>query len=226
MTVNHIAAARLAHIKSRTHNDTGTTLIELVVAMTIMTIFLTIFTGAMLSMFRSVNKVEGITDTSAQVSMALNRLDSTLRYASAISPPPTDVNGNPSASADGNWYVAFQSTYTGSTVCTQLRLNTTKRQLQQRTWSVSSGGAAEDITAWRPLASQIEPVAAQGNAVPPFKFHAADGSILHEQLRVRFAAVTGGGNQTTTSISDVIFTAFNATLNTPTDGICQEVSSS
>lgn len=197
--------------------DSGMSLVELVVTMSIMGIFLAIFTGAMLSMYNSTNKVQGVTDTSSQLSTAMSRLDSSVRYAAAISPPVTGT--------DGNAYVAWQSTYTGATVCTQLRVNASASQLQQRTWTVS-GASATGLTSWTPLASQIvakDP--STGAALVPFTFIAATGSVPNQQLQVALVAVEGSGSQQTVTRRTVTFTAFNTTPATTTSGICQEVGS-
>ena len=197
--------------------DSGTTLIELVVTMSIMGIFLAIFTGAMVSMYHSTSKVQGVTDTSAQLSTAMSRLDASVRYAAAISPPVTGT--------DGNAYVAWQSTYTGSTVCTQVRVNASTSQLQQRTWTVS-GASATGLTSWTPLASEIaakDP--STGAALTPFTFLAATGAVPNEQLLVSLVAVSGSGSQQTVTRRAVTFTAFNTTPATTTSGICKEVGS-
>lgn len=201
----------------RRRGDSGTTLIELVVTMSIIGIFLVIFTGAMLSMYHSTNKVQGITDTSSQLSTAIGRLDTSVRYAAAISPPVTG--------SDGNAYVAWQSTDTGTPVCTQVRVNATTSQLQQRSWTVS-GSSATGLTSWTPLASEIaarDP--STGATLTPFTFLAATGAVPNQQLQVSLVAVSGTGSQQTVTRRSVTFTAFNTTPATATTGICQEVGS-
>src|SRR5579875_3681127 len=98
--------------------DSGTTMIEIIVAMVIMTIFMAIFTGSMLAMSNTTNKVEAVTNTSNQQTDAYFRLDREVRYASAISSPKFTSN---------MWHVEFmtnvisRSTATASSTnqCTQ-----------------------------------------------------------------------------------------------------------
>ncbi len=194
-------------------SDAGVTLMELVVGMTIMTIFMAIFTGSVVMMYNSTSKSEAIADTSSQLSIAFNRLDKSIRYASAISPP---------GKSSGAWYVEWETTYTGTPQCTQLRLNPAAQQLQQRTWTVS-GGSATNVTAWLPLASGVTDTdPTTGAAVTPFTFTMSDAAVPYEQLGIRLVALSVGRTGTTTSISDVTFTAFNSRLTTATTGICAE----
>src|SRR5579875_3477479 len=116
-------------------NDRGTTMLEMVVGMTVLAIFMSIFTGSMLLMTNTANTVEATTISAGQVNNAFLRLDRTVRYASAISPivPPT---------GSGDWHVEFVSeTLSGAATvdtCTQLRID--HGQLQQRTWTVTGTG--------------------------------------------------------------------------------------
>ncbi len=197
-------------------------MLEVMVGMALMGLFLAIFTGAMVSMYHATNKTQGVTDTSAQINAAISRLDSSLRYASAFA-DPSDGSGASTTAADGNWYVAYQSTYTGSPVCTQLRVNTITSQLQERTWSVDAGGGSSGLSSWEVLAGQITPVKRNGHTQPPF-------TVLDKRaLRIHLSSTAGSGNQQTISITDVTFTALNSTgLDEAADGdgntaVCQEV---
>lgn len=189
--------------------DTGMTLIELVVAMAVMSIVLTMVTGAIVVMYRSTAKVEGITTTSAQVSIALTKLDSSVRYADDIGDPVTD--------SSGNWYLIYRTTYDGVSDCTQLRFAVAARQLQNRTWTA---GQSAPPGHWTPLASQLTLSADGGGTAPPFIVATSRDANLsdvavHQQLRLRFSAVTGTGASQTVSATDVTFTAFNANINRP-----------
>lgn len=190
----------------RYSNDLGTTMMELVVGMTLMGVFMTMFAAAIGMMYNSANKTESLNETSSQLNVVFNRLDTSVRYASAISTP---------GQSGGNWYVELQTTNTGSTVCTQLRLNTDAKQLQQRTWTEPIATSSGRPTDWVPLASNIT----VGDAVP-FELTPASGIVNFQQLRFRMASESGTNRSATTSLSDVTFTALNSTLNTPTTGIC------
>ena len=65
-------------------DDAGVTTIELIVGMLVMVVFMTIFTGAVVSMATTINKVEAVTTSSQQTNTAFLRLDKLIRYSSAI----------------------------------------------------------------------------------------------------------------------------------------------
>lgn len=187
--------------------DAGLTLIELMVTMAIMGVVLTMVTGAIIAMYGSTAKVEGITSTSAQVSIALSKLDSSVRYADDIGDPVTD--------GSGNWYVTYRSTYNGISDCTQLRFDIAAQQLQRRTWVA---GPAATASAWQPLASGLVLTAADSSTAAPFTLTTSRDidsldTAVHQQLRLRFSAVSGAGDRQTMSTTDVTFTAFNANVN-------------
>lgn len=198
--------------------DAGVTLIELVVTMAIMGIFLTIFTGAILSMYRTTNKAESLLDSSAQIHTAFSRLDTSVRYASAVSLPGTDTSDNPS--------VAFETSYTGTLTCTQLRLDLAQSQLQQRTWTLGEGGATTP-TAWRPLASSVGLLTQSGATVQPFETiqpTTQPGQVAPpQQLRVRLASTSGLGQSASTSQTDITFVAFNSAGGAGTSTACSAV---
>lgn len=211
------------HRKARADGEGGFTMLEMVVGMTLMTIFLGIFTGSIVSMFDSTNKSQSVNNTSAQLNMAFDHLDKTIRYASYI--------GEPAVAVDGNWYVVFQTTNTGTPVCTQLRIDQTKQQLQRRTWNVTGTAPdteATDLTAWQPLASGITNGGAAAGPDQPFTFTAAGSALTYEQLGFRLLAKDGSGKTETSSLSSVTFTAINTSLQTPKPGdpsidVCEEV---
>lgn len=196
--------------------DSGTTLIELVVGMSVMAVFMTMFSASITLMYRSVSKVESLNVTSAQLSTAFNRMDNTVRYASAVSAP---------GKSGADWYVELQTVNTGTKICTQLRIS--NQQLQQRTWTVLDNGSASGTSEWVPLASGITNGAvAVGDALQPFTRLPATGNITFQQLRLRLNASSGSNESASTSLTDVTFTALNSTLSTPSTGICAEVARS
>lgn len=198
-------------------SDSGVTLMELMVGMVIMTIFMAMFTGAVVMMFNATSKAQAIGDTASQLSIAFNRLDKSVRYASAITAPG-------SGDGDGNLYVEWESTFTGTPVCTQLRFNVAAGQLQQRTWTVTTDAAGistgySNASAWLPLASSLK----QGNASDPAVLTRIGGSALpYQQLRIYLIAEAIGRTGPTQSVSDVTFTAFNSSPSSPGD-VCEEL---
>jgi Tfp pilus assembly protein PilV len=181
--------------------EAGLTMIEVVVSLTVMTVLMLICTTGLLQVYRSVNATESISTAAAQVNTAFLRLDKEIRYASGISTPGV-VSGNP--------YVEFETANTGTTVCTELRLNVTAHQLQRRSWP--QGGSPGS---WLPMASQV-------SASTPFTVSPADSTMTSQRLRVRLVATAGTGGSTATARTDVTFTAMNTSLATTSDTVCSE----
>ncbi len=190
-------------MRRRPAGDEGSTLLEVVIGMSIMSIFLGMFTGAIVVLTNTQSRAEALTTSSGQVNTAFQRLDSSIRYAAAISAPG-------STGPSGGWYVEFRTTATGTAVCTQLRVDTALQQLQSRTWRPDPPATAP--TRWVPLASSIT----NGNAtttgstdVPvPFVLVPDPEGVGFEQLTVRLVATTG--NPAVTSRSAMTFTALNS----------------
>lgn len=182
--------------------EEGSTLLEVVVGMSIMSVFLATFTGAIVTLTRTQNRAQALTTSAGQLNTAFQRLDSTIRYAAAISAPGT-------TGPAGAWYVEYLTTATGKQVCTQLRVDAAARQLQTRTWQLTDTGSTTP-TAWVPLASSVT----NGSALPsstgvvPFVLTYRDGGVAFERLTVQLVATTG--NPAVTSRSAVTFTALNS----------------
>ncbi|MGX7680788.1 hypothetical protein ACSMXN_18025 [Jatrophihabitans sp. DSM 45814] len=197
-------------------SDAGTTMAELVTAMALMTVFMTIFTTSVALMYRSINKVTSLSDSATQLNQAFVRLDREVRYAAAVSQPGITTNGG--------WYVELKTTNTGATVCTQFRVNPSAKQLQRRTWSVTSAGAATNITSWIPLASGVtNGNVLPGAANPPFVLTPPSATFTYQTLGVRLLVSSGSGDAPTTSVSAVTYTALNSTVATTSTDVCTEV---
>ncbi len=210
-----LTSLRARHRAVRDGGDRGVTLVETVVAMTIMTIFGGIFTGAVIAMTNAAGKAEATTRSADALNQAYLSLDKVVRYASAISVP-----GVSAAGGTGSWYVELRATHSGVETCTQLRVTTTTEQLQKRTWIV---GDTAPATAFRPLASSItNGAAAAGSADQPFVLAPPDGTSNSQQLSVTLAARSGSGSTATTSRSAFGFTAVNSTSATPSGSVCQQ----
>jgi len=194
-------------------DDRGSTLLELLVAMGIMMIFLGIFTGAILMLYQASNKANALTSSAAQTDQAFAHLDTTVRYASAISTPGRNA-------AATMWYDEFLGNGTGSTVCTQLRVTTaaagstvTAQQLQARSWTlpVASGATAPS---WVPWASGItNGTAAAGSTSPPVPFTLippGSTNVSFEQLTVQLVGTSG--SPPALASTDATFTAMNSAV--------------
>jgi type II secretory pathway pseudopilin PulG len=185
----------------RRTDDAGFSLIDMVVAMSVLSIVLAIFTGAVVRMFNAAAATEARADASAQITIAVMRLDKEIRYADGISQP---------GSAAGDPYVEYLTTGTGSPVCVELRVH--GGQLQRRSWA--QGGSIPRNT-WLPLATGV-------TATTPFTRYPAGSTYTFQRLKLSVTATGGGGRTTAAKTTDVTFTALNTSLATTSDSTCTE----
>jgi prepilin-type N-terminal cleavage/methylation domain-containing protein len=197
-------ALRRAHTRMRAGADGGLTLMELVVGMSVMSIFMTIFSTGIVQMYRAANKNEATSTAQSQLNLAFLRLDKQIRYAAGVSAP--DVYGP-------DQYVEYLTTNTGTAICTQLRLELATGQLQQRTWTQDATPLAP--TGWNVLASGV-------TSTQPFTFAAADDTYNFQRLQLRLETSSGAGETASSKQTDITFTAMNTSLSTSSDTICTE----
>ena len=182
------------------------------------------FTAAVIVLNQATNKTEAVNLTFAQLNQAFLNLDKTVRYATAISTPGCGGGLAPvcNGTTSGDWYVELRSTTsTGLEQCTQLRVDITTQQLQQRTWFP----AAPTTTApnFIPLASGITNGAvATGSTDQPFALVTPGVTVPYQQLTINLVAVSGSAStQATTSRSKSTFSALNSSIPPPTSPFCQ-----
>lgn len=179
--------------------DAGYTLIELLVAMGIFVVVLSVVMGGIMVMTVDLRKTSNQTDASDQVRNAVLRMDKQVRYADGIAPPKK---------SGSDWYVAFETTATGQNNCQGYRLLGATDQLQYR--KVDSNAGTD--TGWRTIATNVvnDPTVA---AQQPFILTVANGStIMKQQLEVHLWA-SKGSKSTGTAETDVVFVARNSDVN-------------
>ena len=200
-------------------DDAGFTLLEVLVGMSILSIFLAIFGGSMISMFNSVNHTQQTSDAQSQVNMLFVDLDHEIRYASGISQPAANVF------ATGDYVVEFVSEYSGTATCTQLRL-TPSGDLLQRSWARDAAPIV--MSASTVLATNISPDAPihasdpSAEAAGPFVELDPAGSTSNQRLEIAITAQDPGVN-TRSRHTDVTFTALNTGTSTlDTESVCSQ----
>lgn len=210
-------------------DDEGTTLLELMVGMTVMSIFMAIFTSAVVSMFSSANKIEAVDNSSAQLATAFDRLDTQVRYAAVILQPVQLPDTVDPTTLD--WSVAFLTDGETSTTCTQLviRKVTTNslQQLAEHTWTVvvNSDGSSSASDNWTQLAIGVTLLDQNGAPVTPFLVSTPTGATA-QQLELRLVALDGAGQSQSKSFSQITFSALNSAPNStalasaPTGSVC------
>ncbi|MEO3935329.1 hypothetical protein V3N99_01080 [Dermatophilaceae bacterium Soc4.6] len=203
----------------RLTDDEGSSLLELLVGIAITAVFGAMFSGAIFMMTNSTKTAQSITTSSTQLSTAFTKLDKTVRFAAALSPPGRSTGSLGPVS----WYAEFRTTNTGAEVCTQLRVDQATQQLQSRTWTVVAG-VGTGATGWTILAQGIvngdvtDPTA---DRPVPFVLVPTSGSARYPSLTVGLVATSGDAS--TTSMSLTTYPAVNATTTTSTSGVCQEM---
>jgi type II secretory pathway pseudopilin PulG len=180
-------------------DDAGTTMLELTVAMTIMTVVMALVTAGLLQFFRLVGGTEQRNVAQSTVSLAMLRLDRQIRYSSGIGEPSQDQTS-----------VAYEVVETGQTVCYRMRQNGTR--LQQLRWV---GGTTPNPAGWTTLAGEITSVRferdpAHGKVDPTTD--PADAGQNRQRLKVTVVAGSAPRGRETS----VIFTALNTDIDTPT----------
>lgn len=196
--------------------ERGTSLVEVVVAMTIMVICGGIFTSAVVTLYGVTNRAQAVTNSATQSNQAYQALDKLVRYAAAITTPGYGVG----AGTARYWYVELRDTTSGAEVCTQLRVNTSSQQLQRRTWSPAN---LSTLTAWVQISSDItNGGATAGSTDQPFVLAASAPTANRQQLRFTLVATAGPVSSQTTSRTSVVISALNSTVPPPTGSICQQ----
>jgi hypothetical protein len=208
----------IARLRRMWRDDRGMSLADLMVGMALMGIFMTMFTGAVVLMTSSTNKVDASVSAADQMSQSYQHLDKLIRYASAISVPGV-------ATGSGDWYVELSVPETdGKATCYQLRVDTATQQLQQRSWSVPLSGTVRSASAWLPLASGVSNgAAAAGSADAPF-VKATTVASVHQQLRVTLLDQQSRPTDANAALR-MTFTAVNSTSDydeTSAPSICNQ----
>ena len=180
-------------------DDRGVTVLEVVVAMSLMLVLVSAVTVGVVTMFRTAGTTALTSTAQSQVSLVVLRLDRQVRYATGISRPRV---------VGGVQYVEYKFVEKGRSTCVQLRV--TGGRLQQRTWTSGSTPQSD----WATLAS--------GVATPqPFTHLDADDQIAHQRLTVAVHATADAGTATRIKHRTVTFTALNTTRDSPAD-VCGE----
>ena len=196
------AGDRPSRRRPGSHVDAGFTAIEMVVAMSLMSTLLVVFTTGLVGFFRSANRNQAAVTAQSQIHLAFQRLDTQIRYASAISREGV-------APGTSDWYVEYLSNYTGVPACTQLRLTSSGR-LQQRTWTQGD----TTLPAFATLASGV-------SGTQPFtRIPAGTDGYSLDRLVVSVTA-TGGRDAHARQI-DSSFAALNSSVDTSDAAACDE----
>jgi prepilin-type N-terminal cleavage/methylation domain-containing protein len=180
--------------------DAGFSLIEILVAMAIMSVIGAAMTAAMVQTYKSTTRQESLTSMSFQTHLAFQRLDNEIRYAYVVRRPAA----NPSIT--GFYYVEYLVEVAGVRQCTQLRLGGRNDVLQRRTQR--SGGP---VGAWSALATGL------GASARFTVREATESGNQHDQLTITMKV--RGDVSSVYRPAQFTFTALNTAVGTSTN-IC------
>jgi prepilin-type N-terminal cleavage/methylation domain-containing protein len=154
---------RLTALRARRQSasaDSGYTVIELMVALLIFSIFLAIVTTSILALTRAATKIQVAAVSTNQELAVFARFDHAIRYADAINLQGTG--------ASGDTYIEFRipsdSTPNNQTMCTQWRYDPNLGTIASRQWQ---DGTFSTVTPWD---VQLKNVANDGGANYPFQY--------------------------------------------------------
>ena len=184
-------------------DDRGITLIELVVAMSIMGFFTAIVATALAQMYSTANRAEATQALQSRLNIVFERLDAEIRYASAISKPGPGSDG-------ADRYVEYLNVNGSTQLCTALRLR--GDTLSRRTWTsgnTPTGG-------WSTLAGGV-------TGTEPFSVTSTGG--VRQQLKLSLTVTFAASGPAAGSHAAVfLFSALNsdATATSSNATVCSE----
>jgi prepilin-type N-terminal cleavage/methylation domain-containing protein len=192
---------------ARRGDDSGLTIVELLVAMGIFGVLLAIFSSAMMSLSKAtVRTLQRSTQTSESRTI-FDLFDKQVRSASAVNSAGLGTSGL-------NWYVEYKNEIAVPTTCTQWVLRTDTDTLAFRTYT---DGAVAGST-WRTVAKDVVNTTTQ----PPFALTVSSAAIPMQRLSLNLRFQKGKGPL---SLSNSVFTARNTSTatdsNSATTQVCQ-----
>jgi len=171
-------------------------LVELLVALGIFGVVITVFMSGVVSMTRDTARALGVSDSTTSARKVLDLFDKQVRYSTSVNSPGFGAAGSTSP----YYYVEYigpAQAAAGTPVCAQWRFDRTGRTIAIRTWTDS---ATPLPSTWRILATNVRNAALN----PPFVFAFAGGSLLSQQLTVTLDIGPGsraGANVSTTYVA-------------------------
>ncbi|HEY8914121.1 prepilin-type N-terminal cleavage/methylation domain-containing protein [Lacisediminihabitans sp.] len=152
--------------------DAGFSLVELMVAMAIFTIFVAVILTSIVAISRSAVRTQLVGQSTNSTLVVFGSLDRQVRYSDSINYPGVGTSGNR--------YVEFRvpaaSTAGGlQAICYQWRFSVADSRLESRQWNESDPTTA---TAWSP---KLTDVANDGDATHPFQLIQANGTDTPSQ---------------------------------------------
>ena len=184
-------------MRKESGDDAGFTLVDMVVATTLMLVVMAMFSVTIVRLYGTANNLDARSTAQASINIAMQRLDRQVRYAKGISTPYL---------VSGNQYIDFLAIQrTGTTIVQQcIQVRVASGVLAQRTWLYQASPLTP--TPWRPLVTGL-------TSATPFTYLAPTDTLGYQQLTVALAAGTGRGADSNTTT----FVALNSDRTTGQD---------
>jgi len=146
----------------RRRDERGTTLVEMVIVMSLLSVILGIVLAALVSMQNTENRVNGRSQTNDQVQLAVQQIDRQVRSGNVLYPPDQEgINAGTGIPAGFSMRIYTQAN--GLAKCVQWRV--TSGNLQSRSWEpIPLSPWYRNASAWRTVADHI----VNGSSNPPF----------------------------------------------------------
>lgn len=201
--------------EQRTESEAGFSLVELIVVMGIFTMILAVITASIVAMMNQGRRETGLSDNLDTARKIVQDLDTSVRYANAITAPGTVGTAS---------YVEYQTGNSGQQqTCYQWKWDSSTGLVQSRTWLPPlTGSTVPTPSAWKTEGTGVSLM----GTTPIWAVPTVLGSTgSKETLSVSFNATHG--SPPTTQSDQVTFAAVNTTQNTPlSTAICSQVARS
>lgn len=191
------------HARAEADAQSGYSIIELLVAMGIFAVVLSIATAGMLGMTKSMRKVANTNDAARQLDRSMKLLGRQVPFAQDISWP---------SQTGSDWYVSYDITDVNGTLqCYQWRLVAATDLLQYTTWPATSSVTKTWVTMSTGVIN--DPTTQQPFTLTPA---AGTNSVNHEELAVDLFSSRGGNPPGKSEVQAVLVGA-NSDVNSSTN---------
>jgi prepilin-type N-terminal cleavage/methylation domain-containing protein len=166
--------------RTRRRDDAGFTLVEVAIAMLVLSVLLAVFVRAVSLMTSTTTRVTTTGEAATEGRAASDALGRQLGTASATNTPVL---------AGGNWYLEFSTDEVKAGVdrqCTQWRYQPSTQRLEYRTWSTVTLTA----TSWITVSDAVVNTGSQ----PPFTVYASDSAFMLPRVAVDLRLATRVGS--------------------------------
>ena len=191
----------------RGENDSGYTLVELIVSMGVFMIFIVLMLGTTVALAQNASRTQLIAESSNGSLVVFGKLDRQARYADSIN--------YPGAGPSGNRYIEFRtpgnSSASGVTTCTQWRFSPSLEKIDTRQWNDLPGATASL------LATTLPNVIDDGGLTYPFALIPAGITASTAQQQLRMTLHVGNPSLNAGSQLSTTFVARNSSLQSPSN---------